>query len=195
MDTTDFFNSHIQLENERVLLRPFLESDINDLEKISYTDGLWEYGSKVKSRKDLEKYVEFCLMQRSLHNLYPFSIFDKQKNALAGVTMFGGIDFPNKRLEIGWTWIGLSYQGTGLNKATKLVLLKYAFDKLGMRRVEFKIDNKNIKSQRAVEKLGAIKEGLLRNYIIQSYGNSTGTFVYSIIDDDWIKLKNNKNDM
>ena len=95
------------------------------------------------------------------------------------------MDLANKRLEIGWTWIGIQFQGTGLNKECKKLLLDFAFDKLGVRRVQFKVDITNTKSQRAVEKLGAVKEGLLRNYNVQSYGESKGTYVYSILKEEW----------
>src|SRR5690606_4480705 len=186
-----FFDNQIVLESDRALLRPLVASDIDDLEKISYTDGLWEYGRRVKNKKDLEEYIGFCLDARKSKTLYPFAVIDKLDKQIAGITMLGGIDLANKRLEIGWTWLGTAYQGTGLNRACKAILLKYAFEELGMRRVEFKVDNKNIKSQKAVEKLGAFKEGCLRNYAIQSYGNSSGTMVYSIIDDEWKTLKNN----
>ena len=191
MSLAKFFDNQIVLESDRALLRPLVASDIDDLEKISYTDGLWEYGRRVKNKKDLEEYIGFCLDARKSKTLYPFAVIDKLDKQIAGITMLGGIDLANKRLEIGWTWLGTAYQGTGLNRACKAILLKYAFEELGMRRVEFKVDNKNIKSQKAVEKLGAFKEGCLRNYAIQSYGNSSGTMVYSIIDDEWKTLKNN----
>lgn len=190
MSLVEFFDNQIVLESGRALLRPLAASDIDDLEKISYTDRLWEYGRRVKNRKDLEEYIEFCLGARKSKTLYPFAIIDKPDKKIAGITMLGGIDFPNKRLEIGWTWLGIAYQGTGLNRACKSILLMYAFEELGMRRVEFKVDNKNIKSQKAVEKPGAFKEKCLRNYAIQSYGNSSGTIVYSIIDEEWTTLKN-----
>lgn len=189
MSSVDLFNKEIVLENDSVLLRPLSGLDIDDIEKISYTDNLWEYGRRVKDRKDLEEYIGFCLNARNSKTLYPFIVVNKPDNKIAGITMLGGIDFTNKRLEIGWTWLGIAYQGTGLNRTCKSLLLNYAFEELGMRRVEFKVDNKNIKSQKAVEKLGAFKEGCLRNYAIQSYGNSSGTIVYSIINEEWEKLR------
>lgn len=100
MSLVEFFNTQIVLENDRVLLRPLAGSDIDDLEKISYTDGLWEYGRRVKSRKDLEEYIGFCLDARKSKTLYPFAIIDKLDKKIAGITMVGGIDFANKRLEI-----------------------------------------------------------------------------------------------
>lgn len=90
-------------------------------------------------------------------------IWGKKNNSPIGVTMFGNISFQHKRLEIGWTWIGENFQGTGVNAICKRLLLDYCFDNLNLRRVEFKIDVNNLKSQNAIEKIGAVKEGLLRN--------------------------------
>ncbi|WP_293946993.1 GNAT family N-acetyltransferase, partial [Sphingobacterium sp. UBA7249] len=119
--------------------------------------------------------------------LYPLIIINKKTKDPIGITMFGNISFQHKRLEIGWTWIGKKFQGTGINASCKRLLLDYCFDSLDLRRVEFKIDIKNLKSQKAIEKIGAIKEGFLRNYNIQSYGESEGTYVYSILREDWKK--------
>ena len=190
----DIFKEDLHLENDRALLRPLKITDIKSIENISYTEGLFEYGGRVKTRKDLKKYFEYCVRGKEDKTLYPFVIFDKKFNSIAGITMYGEIDLNNKRLEIGWTWLGLDFQGTGLNLASKELLLEYAFNKLGFRRVQFKVDIKNIKSQRAVEKLGGIKEGLLRDYNIQSYGESEGTYVYSILKNEW-KKNTTGNDM
>ena len=104
--------------------------------------------------------------------------------------MFGNISFQHKRLEIGWTWIAKQHQGTGINAICKKLLLDYCFKELNLRRVEFKIDRNNIKSQKAIAKIGAVKEGMLRNYNIQYYGESKGTNVYSILKDEWAKTNN-----
>ena len=185
MDLEKFFFSKLTFENELLLLRPLLISDIDGVEKISYSDELGEFGSRVKNRKDLELYFDFCFKSKEKKELYPLIIIKKQTNKPIGITMFGNISFHNKRLEIGWTWIGEEFQGTGLNQSCKKLLLNYCFNTLNMRRVEFKIDVKNIKSQKAIEKIGAYKEGVLRDYNIPSYGESSGTYVYSILKKEW----------
>lgn len=133
----------------------------------------------------MEDYFDFCLNAKNEKQLYPFIIISKDSNTPAGITMFGNISFYNKRLEIGWTWIAQKYQGTGLNAKCKNLLLGYCFGDLNLRRVTFAIDITNLKSQRAIEKIGAVKEGLLRNYTIQSYGDSKGTYMYSILKKEW----------
>ena len=188
MDIENLFSSNIILENEFLVLQPLLKEHIDIVESISYSDELGEFGKRVKNRSDLEYYFEFCINSIENKELYPFIILRKFDKAPLGITMFGNISFPHKRLEIGWTWLGVDYQGVGINAQCKKLLLNYCFENLEMRRVEFKVDIKNIKSQKAVEKLGAVKEGLLRNYNIQSYGESDGTYVYSILKNEWSKI-------
>ncbi|KAB1071387.1 GNAT family N-acetyltransferase [Tamlana haliotis] len=187
MNLDTFFALELILENQTVLLRPLTIQDIDSIETISYNKALGEFGARVKNRSDLEGYFDFCLNAKKTKELYPLIIINKENNKPIGLTMFGNISFSSKRLEIGWTWIGEKFQGTGINAICKALLLDYCFDTLNLRRVEFKIDIRNIKSQKAVEKLGAVKEGLLRHYNIQSYGESDGTYFYSILKTEWKK--------
>ena len=189
MSNDDFFSSKVILENELLILEPLSEKDIDAIENISYSHVLGEFGRRVKNRNDLEHYFEYCINAKENKELYPFIILNKSDREPLGITMFGNISFPNRRLEIGWTWLGEQYQGTGFNAKCKTLLLDYCFEILQMRRVEFKVDINNVRSQKAVEKLGATKEGLLRNYSIQSYGESRGTYVYSILKQEWNKSK------
>ncbi len=187
MNLEKFFSSELILENDSILLRPLSINDIDAIELISYNKELGEFGARVKNKNDLSHYFEFCLKSKKEKELYPLIIISKENNSAIGLTMFGNISFQSKRLEIGWTWIGAKFQGTGINAICKGLLLDYCFDNLRLRRVEFKIDINNLKSQKAIEKIGAIKEGLLRNYNIQSYGESKGTYVYSILKEEWNK--------
>jgi len=187
MNSSIFFSSELILENDSVVLRPLSINDIDSIETISYNKELGEFGAKVNNRAGLTDYFNFCLKSKEAKELYPLIILDKKTKDPIGITMFGNISFQHKRLEIGWTWIGEKFQGTGINANCKGLLLDYCFDSLELRRVEFKIDIKNLKSQKAIEKIGAIREGFLRNYSIQSYGESEGTYVYSILREDWKK--------
>ncbi len=185
MNSEKLFSSELIIQNDLILIRPLKETDVDAIETISYSKELGEFGARVKSRNDLMEYFDYCLSAKSKKTLYPFMITKKDSQQPVGITMFGNIDFNHKRLEIGWTWIAKKFQGTGINGVCKNLLLDYCFNQIGLRRVEFKIDIKNIKSQRAIEKLGATKEGLLRNYNIQSYGKSEGTYIYSILNEEW----------
>ena len=187
MNLDKFFSTELTLENESIVMRPLGLDDIDLIESISYHKELGEFGARVKNRNDLIEYFNFCLNSKNDKELYPLIIISKKNKSPIGVTMFGNISFQHKRLEIGWTWIAVKLQGTGVNAICKRLLLDYCFDNLNLRRVEFKIDVNNLKSQKAIEKMGAVKEGLLRNYSIQSYGASKGTFVYSILKEEWKK--------
>jgi RimJ/RimL family protein N-acetyltransferase len=185
MNNKDFFSNELIIENDFLVLRPLNKSDIGKIRTISFTQELGEFGARVKNDNDLLEYFNYCLSAKLNRELYPFIILKKDDGKPVGITMFGNIDFHNRRLEIGWTWIAEKFQGTGINKICKKLLLDYCFNKLLFRRIEFRIDVKNIKSQKAVEKIGAIKEGMLRNYNIQSYGESEGTYIYSILKEEW----------
>lgn len=188
----NFFDQDIILENERARLAPLQETDINELEKIAYHPQIWKLGmSDIKEKKDLEKYIETALKERQNKLSYPFLIFDKEKNEVAGSTRFGNISFENKRLEIGWTWMHPKFQGTGLNKACKFLLLQFAFETLQLNRVELKTDVLNQQSQKAMRKIGAKEEGIFRKHSITSNGRVRDSIFFSIINDEWINIKNN----
>ena len=98
----------------------------------------------------------------------------------------------SEKCEIGWTWYGKDFQGTGLNTACKYEMLKFGFETIGFRRIQFSADQENIRSQKAIEKLGAIKEGLFRNNYIDSEGKSKNDIYYSITKEDWSNLENER---
>ena len=106
-----------------------------------------------------------------------------------GATRYLNIDPGNRNLEIGGTWYGLEHQGTGVNAEAKYLLLRHAFESLGCLRVQLKTDLRNIRSQRAIERLGAVKEGLLRKHMTQPGGYVRDSLIYSIIDDEWPAVK------
>ena len=92
-------------------------------------------------------------------------------------------------MRIGWTWYGKHFQGTGLNKACKYELLKFGFENIQFKRIQFSADLENLRSQRAIENLGALKEGLFRNNYVDSEGNSKDDVYYSIILEEWENTK------
>jgi RimJ/RimL family protein N-acetyltransferase len=106
-----------------------------------------------------------------------------------GMTRFYRIEPEQKRLDIGYTWYTPAYWGKVHNKECKLLLLQYVFEELGFQRVEFEVAHQNIRSQKAVEKIGGVKEGVLRKHGLRSDGSVRHTVVFSIIDDDWPETK------
>ena len=185
----DFLNTEIKLENSKVILTPFTREMAQKLENIIFDDTIWEFmGMHLKTGKDFENYISDTLSVQS-KTAYSFLIIDKLTNEIAGSTRFGNINCNSEKAEIGWTWYGKKFQGTGLNKACKFELLQYGFEQIGFRRIQFSADLENIKSQKAIEKLGATKEGVFRNNYIDPLGNSRTDVYYSIIREDWASIK------
>lgn len=114
---------------------------------------------------------------------------ERASGVAVGSTRFGDIAPEHERLEIGWTWIAPSRQRTALNTEAKLLQLTYAFDTLGAGRVALKTDQRNERSQRAIERLGAVREGVLRRHIRLPDGHVRNTVYYSILADEWPTVK------
>jgi RimJ/RimL family protein N-acetyltransferase len=185
----NFLDEEIILENQRIKLVPFNRCDALKLESIIFDDSVWKYmGIFIKTRNDLENYIENTLELQG-KNHYAFLIFDKQTNEFAGSTRFGNINYNSEKLEIGWTWYGTKHHGTGLNHATKFELLRYCFENIRLRRVQFSADLENLASQKAILKLGAKKEGVFRNNYIDSSGKSKDDVYFSIINEEWETIK------
>ncbi|TDL99521.1 MAG: N-acetyltransferase [Flavobacteriaceae bacterium] len=184
-----FLQDYIILENSRVKLIPFDREEAKKLETIIFDDSLWQYmGMYVKTQADFEKYIEDILKNQGKTH-YAFLIFDKKTSQFAGSTRFGNINFDSQKLEIGWTWIGKTFHGTGLNHATKKALLTYCFETIGLQRVQFSADLENLASQKAIAKLGAQKEGVFRNNYLDSFGNNRDDVYFSIIVQEWEEVK------
>jgi len=182
--------SEIILENERVLLIPFENERNIELKNIIFDDEIWKYmGMYVRNDQDFNTYIQNTLQQKANGICYPFLIIDKAANRVAGSTRYGYLNHASQKCEIGWTWYGKDFQGTGLNKACKYELLNFGFENIQFKRIQFSADLENLKSQRAIENLGALKEGLFRNNYVDSEGNSKDDVYYSIILEEWQNTK------
>ena len=186
----DFFTHNLVLENDRARLEPLTEVHYDLLWPIAQQEVLWRYTSaKIKNEEDFKKYFDQAISERKSGLSYPFAIFDKLENRYAGSTRFGNISFEHKRVEIGWTWYHPELQRTGLNRACKFLLLSYGFEKLGLHRIELKTSSTNEKSQLAISKIGAKKEGILRKHMINEDGTRRDSVMFSIIDDEWPAIR------
>lgn len=188
MQVINLFKEEIVLENSRVKLVPFSRKYEAEIRKIIMDDDI-AYTIICKTNEDVSHYVEQMLVKRQDNVLYPFIVIDKLTNQVAGSTSFGHIFSDNKRLEIGWTWFGLPFRGTGLNKACKFEMLKFAFEQIQFRRVQLSADIANIRSQKAILKLGATREGLFRSNYINTDGESRDDIYFSIIHSEWESIK------
>ena len=178
------------LENEFVKLTLLDLSNYKHLSEIAKTKDLIYYSpSDISTEEKLKDYVQIAVDGYYHKTTIPFIIYDKTKQAFAGSTRFGLINWHNKVLHIGWTWIGKEFQGSGLNKHIKFLMLQYAFENLGFDKVEFRIDERNIRSRKAVEKLGATLEGILRKDTLMLDGFKRSTCCYGILKEEWLDIK------
>lgn len=186
----NFFSGDIVLENERARLEPLTEQHYAALWPIAQQQEIWQFSSaKVRNEEDFKRYFYQALSERKNGLSYPFAIFDKREARYAGSTRFGNISFEHKRLEIGWTWYHPELQRTGLNRACKFLLLSYGFDTMGLYRIELKTSTENQKSQLAITKIGATREGVLRKHMIIEDGSRRDSVLFSIIDDEWPAIR------
>jgi RimJ/RimL family protein N-acetyltransferase len=183
----------IILENDRIKLRPLIADDYNNLLPIAIrNEKLLQYSpQQVNSEDKLKAYIDQAIRQRLEGSRFPFISFDKKAQEYSGSTSYLNISNDNERLEIGATWIGKDFQGTGLNKEQKRLMIGYAFDTLGMRRVELKTDARNLQSQKAMLKIGATQEGTLRSHTVMEDGFRRDTVYFSILKDEWPSIKKN----
>ena len=178
------------LENERVKLSLLDLSNYKHLLPIAQQENLVQYSpSDISTPEKLKDYVETAVDGYYHKTAIPFIIFDKTKNAYAGSSRYMNINWNYKVLEIGSTWIGREFQGTGLNTHAKFLMLEYAFETLGFEKVEFRIDERNIRSRKAVEKLGATLEGILRKNVYLKDGFKRNTCCYGILNSEWKEIK------
>ena len=125
----------------------------------------------------------------------PFVAIHLESGRVAGATRYLNMLPEHRGLEIGGTWYGLEFQRTAVNTECKYLLLKYAFETLGCIRVQFKTDLRNERSQRAIERIGAVKEGILRNHMILPDGRYRHSVFYSILDSEWPEVKKRLEEM
>lgn len=178
------------LENERALLQPLTLHNFEELISIASQDNLVQYSpSNISTYISLKDYVETALEQLKYGTSIPFIIYDKQKKAYAGSTRFMNINFNNKVLHIGSTWIGREFHGSGLNGRMKSLMLEHAFVTMDFEKVEFRVDERNIKSRKAVEKLGCTLEGILRKDVYLLDGFKRNTCCYGLLREEWLERK------
>jgi RimJ/RimL family protein N-acetyltransferase len=181
------FTQEYSLENEVVLLRPLRENDYEHLVTFSINEpDLWYYSLvPADSEENLKTYIHAALKGRTDNKEYPFIVFDKRTGKYAGSTRFYDIQLHHKTLQLGYTWYGKAFQGTGLNKNAKFLLLQFAFETIGVERVEFRADNNNKRSINAMKSIGCIEEGVLRSNCVAASGIRRDSIVLSILSHEW----------
>lgn len=179
--------SNYILENNRVQLRPLESTDVDYLLPFSEQEPeLWTYSLvSAAGKNNLQSYIEAAIQARTAQREYPFIVFDKLTNTYAGSTRFYDIQVFHQTLQLGYTWYGKEFQGTGLNRNCKYLLLEFAFEKMNMQRVEFRADNNNIRSIQAMKSIGCKEEGVLRSNCANKEGLRRDSIVLSILKKEW----------
>lgn len=184
----------LTLEGKYVLLRPPSIKDSDGLLYAAQDGEIWNNPYALfPTPNEMPKYIQNLLeeQQQQKKTILPFIIIHKQSNKIVGTTRYLNIDYDNNRLEIGHTWIAHSYRRTVVNTESKLLMLQHAFEKLNCIAVEIRTDALNTVSRKAIERLGAKQDGILRNHRIMRNGRIRDTVCYSIIKSEWPTVKEN----
>ncbi|OOV12960.1 GNAT family N-acetyltransferase [Flavobacterium sp. LM4] len=182
------FTDNIFLEDDFVLLRSLQESDVENLLEISINEPeTWKYSLVgAEGKENLINYIQSAIKAREAKKEFPFIVFDKKSQKYAGSTRFYDINLDFKTLQLGYTWYGSAFRGTGLNKHCKFLLLQFAFETLGLERVEFRADNNNERSIAAMKNIGCKVEGVLRSHMPTAEdGVRRDSIVLSILRNEW----------
>jgi RimJ/RimL family protein N-acetyltransferase len=177
----------ITLEGEHVRLEPIGLQHADDLFRVGTDDTIWRYLARpaFASLDDAQGWIRDCIARNEREGRIQFTVVHLADDRAIGATGYHDIDRSNRSLEIGMTWYGTEYQRTAVNTECKYLLLRHAFDDLGALRVCLKADHRNLRSRRAIERIGAIREGMLRNHRIARDGVNRHSVYYSIIDSEW----------
>lgn len=184
------FADNIVLENQFVRLEPLCEAHHDDLVAAVEADDLWRtWYTHVPSPTAMAGEISRRIALHAEGRMVPWVIVDPATSSAVGMTTFLNLEPANRRLEIGSTWLGAKSQGTGINAASKMLLLERAFEELGCIAVEFRAHWHNHQSRRAIERLGAKQDGVLRNHTIFENGTVRDTVVFSVVESEWPTVK------
>ena len=181
----------VTLYGKHVRLEPIGPQHAEDLFRVGVDQTIWRYLSRAAfaSLEDTCQWIESCATRNELEGRVQFAVVHQTEGRAIGSTGYLDIDRANRSLEIGMTWYGTDYQRTAINTESKFLLLSHAFDDLGALRVCLKADHRNVRSRRAIERIGAIREGMLRNHRIARDGANRHSVYYGIIDSDWPRVR------
>lgn len=187
MPTVLEFQTDYLLEDDCVLLRPL---EANDWQNLLYfaenEQDIWQYSLvPVAGETNLKAYINSALVARDTQKEYPFIVYDKRTQQYAGSTRFYDVQLANNTLQLGYTWYGKQFQRTGLNRHCKYLLLQFAFETLGIERVEFRADANNARSIAAMKAIGCTVEGILRSHLPLPNGGRRDSIVLSILKEEW----------
>jgi RimJ/RimL family protein N-acetyltransferase len=177
----------VVLQGYSVRLAPVDESHLDQLSLWSAEEDIWRYMTfaHLASREELQAWISTAMQANERGTEMNFAIIDEASRSAIGTTSFYRVVPEHKRIELGKTWLGAPYRRTHINTAAKYLLLHHAFETLLANRVELNTDARNLRSQRAMERLGAVRDGVLRSHTIMRDGFVRDTMNYSFTINDW----------
>jgi RimJ/RimL family protein N-acetyltransferase len=187
---TDRFIEPVTLRGSRAVLEPLAIEHVDAIRAAAADGALWRlWYTSVPSPETTTAWLERALDLRERQGAMPFAVRDNASGDVVGSTRYFNVDAANRRLEIGHTWYSRRAQRTAINTECKLLLLTHAFETLGCIAVEFRTHWFNHASRRAIERLGAKQDGVLRNHQLMPDGSRRDTVVFSIVDGEWLAVK------
>ena len=179
------------LQGSVVRLEPLSIAHVPQLAVAGKDEAIWQfmrYG-QITTQPGMRRWVSELLRAQAQGTDLPFAVIHLESEVAIGATRYLEIRQAHRALEIGGTWYALDFQRTAVNTECKYLLLRHAFEELGCLRVQFKTDVRNERSQRALERIGAVKEGVLRKHMILPDGFIRDSVYYSILDSEWQQVK------
>jgi RimJ/RimL family protein N-acetyltransferase len=182
--------AQVVLADERIRLEPLGLQHVDGLKRAAADGELWKIRvTSVPEPDDTRGYIERALQAFAEGHRLAFAVLDAGSGAVIGSSSYHDIVAAVERLEIGYTWYAQSRQRTHVNASAKLLLMTHAFETLGARLVGWRTDNYNFASQRAIERLGARKDGVLRHHAVRRDGTIRDTVMYSMTVGEWPEAK------
>lgn len=187
MKTIFDFKEYYELENDSCKLIPL---EINHyqylLDFALHEPELWKYSlQQAGGAENMKRYIEDAIESRKNGKSYSFIIYDKVKESYAGCTRLYDVDLNSDNTSLGYTWYGKEFQGTGLNKNCKYLLMEFIFAQMNFERLEFRLDSNNQRSLNALKSLGCVEEGVLRRNGYTAEGKRRSSIVMSILKEEW----------
>ena len=178
------------LENDHVRLRPIVPEDRAQLHSLAMDPDIWRFfAARVERADDLEAFFDWFFdgaiadQEAGLRTAY--HITDKRSGRPAGSMSLGNMAEVDRRIEIGWSWLGSEFRGRGVNRWAKFLMMEHAFERMGAERVEFKTDALNEQARHGLRNVGATEEGTLRSFNLMPGGRRRDAVFYSVLRGEW----------
>lgn len=181
---------YIPLSDGHITLVPLNQDHIYKMRALSSDGDVWKWYTEDLTDPDaLNQWMTSRLIQSQNGEMISYAVLHNQTGEVIGSSSYGHIDWSEKCIEIGWTWLGKKFIGTGINKRMKFLMLNHAFQIMEIERLELRTDETNVRSRRAMEKIGAKHDGTLRNHRRTQGGRRRNTVIYSILASEWSEIR------